>query len=204
MYALLIFGPLVERKIGSKRFIIAYLISGLFAGIIYSLYYTFIKGLPQTSALGASGAIMGLLGLVIILLPNLRVLFFFVIPMSMRTAGIIFALLDLAGFLGVNDGIAHLAHLSGLAIGLLFGWLYLTTLRNYLRKPFRGSRFSSSFGFSTRGGSLFRILNKNSKIESVKSAKGSNFGKSSRVKQNKDTIELTKDDLDNYFKYGKF
>jgi len=69
MYALLIFGPLIESKIGSKRFIMIYFISGLLAGIGSTFFYA--------KALGASGAIMGILGVTIVMMPNLRVLLFF-------------------------------------------------------------------------------------------------------------------------------
>ena len=132
-YALLIFGGLVEQRIGTKRFIGAYLVSGLFAGILYSVFST-------TPALGASGAIMGLLGLAIMLLPDLKVLFFFVIPMSLRTAGIIFAAIDIFGLFNPHSGIAHLAHLGGLFIGLVYGYFLIRQRKNFSRKFTRPSK----------------------------------------------------------------
>ncbi|MEA3429853.1 MAG: rhomboid family intramembrane serine protease [Nanoarchaeota archaeon] len=114
MYALFIFGPLIEQRIGSKRFITIYIISGLAASFVSSFFYP--------AALGASGAIMGILALVIIFLPHLKVLFLFFIPMTMRTAGIIFAIIDLLGALGIGiPGIANIAHLVGLGCGLVYG-----------------------------------------------------------------------------------
>ncbi|MFP4567429.1 MAG: rhomboid family intramembrane serine protease [Candidatus Woesearchaeota archaeon] len=106
MYALLIFGGLIEQRIGSKRFVLSYLVAGIFAGGLYSIF-------SQSPALGASGAIMSVLGLAIMLLPDLQVLFFFVVPMSLRTAGIIFALIDVFGLFNPSSGIAHIAHLGG-------------------------------------------------------------------------------------------
>jgi uncharacterized protein len=118
MYALFIFGPLVEYKIGSKRFLLLYFGSGILAGLAFSLINVGSVGL------GASGAIMAVLGVVIVLFPDLKVLFFFVIPMSMRTAGIIFALIDIFGFVSsANTGIAHIAHLVGLACGVAYALL---------------------------------------------------------------------------------
>jgi membrane associated rhomboid family serine protease len=114
MYALLLFGPLIEAKIGSKRFLYFYLITGLLAAIGYGLIY------PAQSALGASGAIMGVIGMTIMLLPHLKILLFFIIPMSMRTAGIIFAAIDIFGLFNPG-GVANLAHLIGLAAGLALG-----------------------------------------------------------------------------------
>ncbi|MFW6378735.1 MAG: rhomboid family intramembrane serine protease [Nanoarchaeota archaeon] len=167
MYALMIFGSLVERKIGSKRFFWTYMISGVIASIIFAI------ATPAGKAVGASGAIMAVLGLVIMLMPNLQVLLFFAIPMSMRTAGIIFALIDLVGFVSGGTGIAHIAHLAGLACGLGVGY-YLKRKR----KEF-GQRFE-------RKGSPYRRPRQQS-----------------RYYDSEKTIELTKDDIDNYFKYGK-
>ncbi|MBT3304070.1 rhomboid family intramembrane serine protease [Candidatus Woesearchaeota archaeon] len=124
MYALYLFGTLVERSIGTKKFLAVYFLAGILAAL-----------LPQYSAaLGASGAIMGILGIVIMLFPDLRILFFFAIPMSMRTAGIIFAAIEVFGLLvPVNTGIAHYAHLVGLAVGLAFGY-YLIKKKGGVRR----------------------------------------------------------------------
>ena len=92
MYALYLFGTLVERSIGTKKFLAVYFLAGILAAL-----------LPQYSAaLGASGAIMGILGIVIMLFPDLRILFFFAIPMSMRTAGIIFSFTKAAALPKIN------------------------------------------------------------------------------------------------------
>jgi membrane associated rhomboid family serine protease len=127
MYALFLFGPFLESRIGTKRFTFIYLVSGILAGIAASFFYS--------SALGASGAIMGILGVTIMLFPNLPVLFFFVIPMNLRTAGLIIALIDIVGLF---PGVAHMAHLAGLAAGLLYGW-YLVKKRDGFRKRFTGT-----------------------------------------------------------------
>ena len=115
MYALFLFGTLIEQRIGTRRFLILYFASGILASLGFALFQELI--LRSTGAgLGASGAVMGVLGMTIMLLPHLRVLFFFVIPMSMRTAGIIFAIIDFLGVFGIGiPGIANIAHLVGLA-----------------------------------------------------------------------------------------
>lgn len=170
MYALFIFGPLIEQRIGSKRFFYGYFAAGFFAAFAF-----IVANLNSNiAAVGASGAIMGVLGLVIMLLPDLRVLFFFVIPMKMRTAGIIFALVDLVGLFGPSDGIAHIAHLGGLAFGLAYGY-YLKKKKNEFIKSFTAPRMH-----------VYTTPEK----------------KPTRKPYEK-TIELSKDDLDGYFKYGK-
>ena len=115
MYALLIFGPFLEQRIGSKKFLIIYMFSGIIAALGHSIFDTH-------PALGASGAIMGMLGALIIIMPNLRLLFFFVIPMSLRTAGIVWILIDIIGAISpISTGIANLAHLFGMGTGILYG-----------------------------------------------------------------------------------
>lgn len=125
MYALLLFGTLIERKIGTKRFLGIYFVSGLLAAFI-PFYH---------AALGASGAIMGILGMTIMLFPDLKVLFLFFIPMKMRTAGIIFAAIDLFGLVApLRSGIAHYAHLVGLACGLAYGYYLIKKRREFMKQ----------------------------------------------------------------------
>ncbi len=128
MYALFLFGPLLEQKIGYKRFLLAYFGAGIIAGIIAGAF------LPAGQiALGASGAIMGVLGAVIILMPNLRLLFFFVIPMPLWLAGIIWAAIDFFGVVAFS-GIGNIAHLVGLGVGLLYGLTLREKRRTFSKK----------------------------------------------------------------------
>ena len=172
MYALFIFGPLVENRIGRNRFLLLYFGAGLIASL---------AALAYPSALGASGAIMGVLGMVIMLFPKMKVLFFFFIPMSMRSAGIIFAALDIFGLFAEASGIAHLAHLGGLAAGLLFGW--------YLLK--KGKKFQTRFRAKSQA---FSRPGPKTKAKSQTR---------SGQKKYEDTIELTKDELDEFYKSGR-
>ncbi|MEK6916444.1 MAG: rhomboid family intramembrane serine protease [Nanoarchaeota archaeon] len=144
MYGLLMFGQLLEDRIGPKRFLLLYLAAGLFSGIGHVVLSILIYG-TAPSALGASGAIMGMLGALIILMPDLRLLFFFVIPMSLRTAGIIWILLDVFGIF-VPSGIGNLAHLVGMATGLLYG-LYLKKQKSKFNKRFQTRVHISSRDF---------------------------------------------------------
>lgn len=148
MYALLMFGPLIEQRVGSKRFLQMYFASGILAGLGYVIFQEVLLGV-SSSALGASGAIMGVLGMTIMLLPNMRVLFFFIIPMSMRTAGILFALVDLLGVFGVGaSGIANIAHLVGLAVGLAFAWFLLQQKKSYYKgfaRPYKKTNLKKDY-----------------------------------------------------------
>lgn len=82
MASLFFVGMFVEKLIGKKRFLMFYLLSGIFASLFYvSLSFLFgnsvigarIFGNPNGFALGASGAIFGLLGLLAVLTPKSRV-----------------------------------------------------------------------------------------------------------------------------------
>ncbi len=116
------FAPVLERRVGSTKFLLVFFLSGTFAGIGYCI------GSPAYPALGASGAIFGILGALAMLMPRMRV-YFIIFPMEMWMMVILFALYDFF-MIGAPDMIAHTAHLSGLLFGLLAGWM---ESRNELR-----------------------------------------------------------------------
>ena len=116
------FGPIVERKVGSKNFAILFVGSGIVAGLAQVLATVAVGG--TTSVLGASGAIMALMGVLTVLNPNLRIYIYFILPMPLWVATALFAgysvLVSTAGGIGAG-GVAQLAHLAGLGIGLVYG-----------------------------------------------------------------------------------
>ena len=117
MFALLLFGFILENKIGSRNFLIVFLSSGIIANLIAVNYYP--------SSLGASGAIYGILGCLTILNPFMAVwVFGIIVPMFI--AAIIWILGDVLGVFGFGEqGIGNIAHLSGIFIGFLFGFLFI-------------------------------------------------------------------------------
>src|SRR5690606_34246133 len=84
MYALYLFGTFLEQKIGYKRFLLVYFSTGIGAAILYSIPYL-VTNTPL-QAVGASGAVMGVIGALILVMPDLKLLFFFVIPMPLWVA----------------------------------------------------------------------------------------------------------------------
>ena len=134
MYALFIFGPILEQRIGAKRFLFVYILSGVIAAFFSSFFYKF--------ALGASGAIMGMIGTLIILMPDLGLLLFFVIPMPLWVAGIIYALMDLFGIF-FPSGVGNIAHLVGMGIGLIYG-LYLKKEKRKFDRKFSSKKHLES------------------------------------------------------------
>jgi membrane associated rhomboid family serine protease len=119
MLALLLFGSILEKTIGAKRFLLLYVVAGIIAGLGGTLFYT--------AMLGASGAIYGVLGALGVLRPKMRV-WAFGVPMPMIVAVILWALVDLAGMFAPGE-VAYAAHLFGLTAGIIFAL--------YWKKQFR-------------------------------------------------------------------
>ena len=111
LFALLFFGLVLEKKIGSNKFIGIYLISGILANLIAVNFY------PES--LGASGAIMGIIGTLAIIAPGMAVWAFGMI-LPMAVAAVIWVIIDSIGIF-IPDNIGHIAHLSGIFFGILFG-----------------------------------------------------------------------------------
>lgn len=117
--ALFVFGPAVERRMGSARFILYYLYCGLGAAVL-SLVLSAL--MPITPFIGASGAVLGVAVAFAKFNPDAElVLFPIPVPIKAKTLVWIFAGLAVFGALmGGGDGIAHIAHLGGLLFGLLY------------------------------------------------------------------------------------
>ncbi|HRE62242.1 MAG TPA: rhomboid family intramembrane serine protease [Ferruginibacter sp.] len=114
MFALWSFGSLLERSWGPKKFLIFYLVCGLAAGVAHLF-------LSNSAAVGASGAIMGLLGAYAYLFPNTQLIIFPIpFPVKAKWAIIGIAAIDLfGGVYPTGSNIAHFAHLGGLVAGLI-------------------------------------------------------------------------------------
>ena len=115
MFGLWMFGSLMENLWGPKRFLIFYVVCGLAAGIAQLL-------LGNGPAVGASGAIMGLLVAYGYTFPNTQ-LFVFPIPFPIKAKWAVIGILALDIFGGLSnspaDNIAHFAHLGGAVIGFI-------------------------------------------------------------------------------------
>ena len=146
MYTLLIFGCVVERILGSKKFLFFYFICGLGAvalhlGVEYLQMQSYMQGAALGNAtaiqnialiknpptVGASGAIYGVLMGYAMLFPESRMtLLFPPVTLSAKWMVAIFAAIELfTGVTGISAGIAHFAHLGG----MLIGWLMILSWR---------------------------------------------------------------------------
>ncbi len=119
MFALWIFGPRVEARIGGPNFLAMYLVSGV-GGALLSF------APPQAPTLGASGAIMGVMVAYAMYWPHERFLIWGVIPVQVWILVAIYVVMDVSGAVGVGGaGVAHFAHLGG----LISGYLYLKVMQ---------------------------------------------------------------------------
>ncbi|MCX6818864.1 MAG: rhomboid family intramembrane serine protease [Candidatus Aenigmarchaeota archaeon] len=111
MFALAMFGSILERTIGSRRFLIVFFATGVIASLGSIFFYN--------AALGASGAIMGIAGCLAIIRPRMMV-WVMGMPMPMIFAAGLWAVIDMAGMFHPS-GIANAAHLAGLFSGIALG-----------------------------------------------------------------------------------
>jgi membrane associated rhomboid family serine protease len=114
MYALWMFGSVLEKIWGPKKFLIFYFACGLASGIAQMFL---VNG---GGAIGASGAIMGLLAGFAYTFPNTQ---FYILPIPFpikaKYLAAIYAAIDLFGGFSGGDDVAHFAHLGGLAMGFI-------------------------------------------------------------------------------------
>ncbi len=131
------FGSFLERFLGKKRFLIFYLCAAAFSSLTHCLATAFILN-NDTPALGASGALAGLLLLFALIFPKHKILLFGIIPIPAIIAAVILIGFDIFGLIAQEHGewlpIGHGAHLGGSLFGALY---YVFYLRKHVRRRIR-------------------------------------------------------------------
>lgn len=163
MFALWMFGSVMERVWGPKKFLFYYIVCGVGAGIIQELVqyadymiqglaaYQYVNagGVQMTTGtyinlwttIGASGAVYGILLAFGMIFPNER-LFIIPFPFPIKAKWLVtgYVALELfSAMSGPGDGVAHMAHLGG----MLFGFLLI---RYWQKHPDSSQRFGRSHG----------------------------------------------------------
>lgn len=113
MFALWMFGYVLENYWGSRRFLFYYLFCGIGAGLCNLL----VPGWYLT--VGASGAVYGILLAFGMMFPNERIYLYFLMPIKAKWFVIGYAAIELFEGFFHADGVAHFAHLGGMLFGLL-------------------------------------------------------------------------------------
>ena len=128
MVTLYFFGTYLTMLVGETKFLATYFLGGLLGNVFYILYALYAPwGDSHIGVIGASGAVFAIGGALAVLRPNLKVMVFFIIPMPLWAAVIGgFLLLTLISA-GLN--IAWEAHLGGLVLGLIAGFLFRNNKR---------------------------------------------------------------------------
>jgi membrane associated rhomboid family serine protease len=109
-------GSMLEPQIGSRAFLRIYVVSGL-VGSLSPLFH-------GSATVGASGAINGTLVALAVLLPDVVILFMFLIPMKIKWVVAIFLGIDVLNVLGSeNRGTDSVCHLLGAAAGFSIAWI---------------------------------------------------------------------------------
>jgi len=120
MFGLFIFGKHVERQMGSKEFILYYLVTGALAGVFSFIVYYF-TGSFRVILMGASGALFAVQLAYAVFFPTSIIYIWGILPLRAPVMVLGFTALELFfSVTGRNTGVAHLTHLAGFA----FGWLY--------------------------------------------------------------------------------
>lgn len=153
MFTLWMFGRILENVWGGKRFLFFYLASGLGAAALHLLIQYFrcqellhaiqagdMAGFMKyqgalAGALGASGAVMGVMAAFAYTFPNTELYIMFIpVPIKAKWAVLGFVAIDLFG--GVSsisgDNIAHFAHLGGALTGFIIVYIWNKTNRKTL------------------------------------------------------------------------
>ena len=120
MFGLFIFGVQVERQMGSKEFLLYYLVTGALAGVFSFVVY-YLTGNYIVALVGASGALFAVQLAYAIFFPNAILYIWGILPLRAPVMVLAFTVLSLFFIISGRGGnVAHLTHLAGFG----FGWLY--------------------------------------------------------------------------------
>lgn len=121
MWALFMFGPVLEQMWGGKKFLLFYFICGLGAAGCHEIVQALSGTALNVPTVGASGAIYGvMLGFAMLYPDSVLTLIFPPISLKAKWWLVIYAVIELAtGIFATSDGVAHFAHLGGMLFGLI-------------------------------------------------------------------------------------
>jgi membrane associated rhomboid family serine protease len=125
MVTLYFFGNYLTMLIGETKFLVTYFLGALLGSAFYLLYALYAPGgSPDSVAVGASGAVFAVGGALAVLRPNVKALVYFVIPAPLWV--VVLGSFVILTVIPLTTGypIAWQAHLGGLIVGLMAGFLF--------------------------------------------------------------------------------
>lgn len=127
------FGSILASVLGVRRFLGFYLVAGIVASISHDVVSNLVLGSPGLGAVGASGAVAGLVLLFALMFPREKLLIFGLIPLPALFGALVFVGLDIWGLFAQFEGgglpLGHGAHLGGAFAGALYYGLFLRRRR---------------------------------------------------------------------------
>jgi len=186
MFALWMFGASIEDVMGSKKFLMFYLLAGISAGL-FQLFLTPLLSSAPAVTIGASGAIYGVLIAYAMFFPDNLIFIYFLIPVKAKYLIGFLILIEFFAIDSASSNVAHLAHLGG----ALFGFLYIMFDKNSyvgLKNIFRKSYYSSS----KSGKNIFD----NFSFKSKSSKQDAEDAKFYDVDDRQETSEITQREID--------
>lgn len=197
MFALWMFGAELENTWGSKRFLTYYIICGVGAGVCNLLIAPLFTTVGPT--VGASGAIYGILVAFGYLFPNRNIYIYGLIPVKAKYLVLFYMLLEIFSIAGrSNSGIAHMAHLGGGVVGLIYLLiLYKGSPNNFFNSSGLKDKFTSFSASNKRSYSPPVYSNgTNTKKEDVADAKYQDLATSDYKKEIESQERLAQEKVD--------
>jgi len=137
MLFLFIFGDNIEDKFGRIKYLLLYIGWGIAAALAHSIVAVSVGG-GEIPAIGASGAISGVLGAYLVLFPKAKiytiVAAFFITTVRIPAIAFIpfwFIMQVILSFIDQTGGVAYMAHIGGFLAGLLTGYLFKNVINRY-------------------------------------------------------------------------
>lgn len=126
MFALYFFGRVVEQQLGWKKMLLIFIGTGIAGDAALSAAALLGLSSPLIPTIGASAAIFGLLGVAMFLKPLEIVLYPYIVPVPLILVALLYLMYNITAFVAVvasgqESDIAYVAHMGGLAAGILAG-----------------------------------------------------------------------------------
>lgn len=126
MFAFYFFGRVVEQQLGWKKMLLIFIGTGIAGDVALSAAALLGLSSPLIPTIGASAAIFGLLGVAMFLKPMEIVVYPYIIPVPLIIVALLYVLYNITAFVAVvasgqESEIAYVAHIGGLAAGILAG-----------------------------------------------------------------------------------
>lgn len=207
MFALWMFGRIMEQVWGSHRFLLYYFVCGLGAAVVQETCQKFGIISPYSMTIGASGAVYGILLAFGMTFPNEK-MFIIPIPFPIKAKYFIgfYVILELLEGFGTNDKVAHFAHLGGMLFGAIL-ILYWRGVAKNRQKAFRQNYWNQSStyenydkngeGLGNKISNMFKSKEKTPKMTITYGERRKDYEYNAQKKQNSEEIDRILDKVRN-------